>query len=171
MCPSFFYERGDNFPMSGRFNWLKMWMSLNIVFFLFSQVASSGQIQNVPVATNDSVITAKVLEYSILNSTLEGIEPEQIFYSLRVLVMSSKSIKGKANFTQSKVNQVIKVYSKDMLSPILFGKVIEANMLTSSINRLIQIFPTKNFAYLTGQIFLIRIILGLLIRSLWRYTP
>ncbi|GAH03333.1 unnamed protein product, partial [marine sediment metagenome] len=43
--------------MSGRFNWLKMRMSLNIVFFLFSQVASSGQIQNVPVVPNDSIIT------------------------------------------------------------------------------------------------------------------
>jgi len=128
-------HKEGSFPMNGRFNWLKMWMSLNIVFFLFSQVASSGQIQNVPVAPNDSIITAKVLEYSTLISTLEGIEPKQTFYSLRVLVMSSKSIKGKANFTQSKVNQVIKVYSKDMLSPILFGKVIEANISFSRDER------------------------------------
>ncbi|MBA7477867.1 hypothetical protein ES707_13282 [subsurface metagenome] len=114
--------------MNARFDWLKVWISLNILFFFFLQVVSSAQIQNVPVAPNDSIITAKVLEYSILNSTLEGIEPEQILYSLRILVISSQSVNGKINFTQSKVDQVIKVYSKEMLSAILFGKVIEANV-------------------------------------------
>jgi len=121
-------HEGGSFPMNGRFNWLKVWISLNIFLLPFSQVVSSDQIQNVPVVPNDSIITAKVLEYNVLNSTLEEIEPEQILYSLRVLVLSSKSIKGKANFTQSKVNQVIKVYSKEVLLPILFGKVIEANV-------------------------------------------
>jgi hypothetical protein len=91
-------------------------------------VPSFAQIQNAPVAPNDSIITARVLEYSILNSTLEGIKPEQILYSLRVLVISSQSVDGKANFTQPEVNQVIKVYSKEMLSPVLFGKIIEANV-------------------------------------------
>jgi len=56
--------------MNARFNWLKVWIFLNILLFLFSQVVGSAQIQNVPVAPNDSIITAKVLEYSILNSTL-----------------------------------------------------------------------------------------------------
>ncbi|MBA7494125.1 hypothetical protein ES702_04698 [subsurface metagenome] len=65
-----FEETGGNGVMNGRFNWLKMWMSLNILLLLFSQVASSSQPQNVPVTPNDSIITAKVLEYSILNSTL-----------------------------------------------------------------------------------------------------
>jgi len=114
--------------MTVRLNWLKVWISLNILFLLFWQVPSSAQIQNAPVAPNDSIITARVLGYSILNSTLEGIKPEQILYSLRVLVISSQNVKGKANFTQSKVNQVIKVYSKEMLSPVLFGKIIEANV-------------------------------------------
>lgn len=121
--------------MNVKSNWLKGWISLNIVFFLFSQVASSSQIQNVPVMPNDSIITAKVLEYSILNSALEGIEPEQVLYSLRVLVVSSQSVNGKRNFTQSKIGQVIKVYSKKMLSAILFGKDIEANVSFSGDER------------------------------------
>jgi len=107
---------------------LKVWVFLNILFLLFWQVPGATQIQNAPVAPNDSIITARVLEYSILNSTLEGIKPEQILYSLRVLVISFQSVNGKANFTQLKVNQVIKVYSKEMLSPVLFGKIIEANV-------------------------------------------
>lgn len=121
--------------MNVRFNQLKMWIFLNILFVLFSQVASSGYPQNVPVIPNDSIITAKVLEYSVLTSTLEGIEPEQTFYSLRVLVMSSKSINGKANFTQSKIGQVIKVYSKEVLLLILFGEIIEANVFFSGDER------------------------------------
>ena len=107
---------------------MKVWVFLNILFLLFWQVPGATQIQNAPVAPNDSIITARVLEYSILNSTLEGIKPEQILYSLRVLVISFQSVNGKANFTQLKVNQVIKVYSKEMLSPVLFGKIIEANV-------------------------------------------
>lgn len=114
--------------MNPRFNWLKIWISLNILLLVFSQVIGSGQIQNAPVAPNDSIIAAKVLEYSILNSALEGIEPEQTLYSLKILVISSQSVNGKANFIQSKIGQVIRVYSKEMLSPILFGKVIQANV-------------------------------------------
>jgi len=130
-----FEKTGDNGAMNGRFSWLKMWVSLSILFLLFSQMASSGQIQNVPAAPNDSIITGKVLEYSILNSTLEGMKPEQILYSLRILVMSSQSINGKVNFTQSKIGQVIKVYSKEMLSAILFGKTIKANVSFSGDER------------------------------------
>lgn len=103
-------------------------ISLSILLLLFYQVVSSAQIQNVPVAPNDSVVTAKVLEYSILNSILERIEPEQVLYSLRILVISSQSVNGKINFTQSKVDEVIKVYSKEMLSPILFDNIIKANV-------------------------------------------
>jgi len=113
--------------MNGRFNWLKMWIFLSILS-LFFQASSFGQIQSVPVAPNDSIVTAKVLEYSILNSTLEGIKPEQVLYSLRILVISSQSVNEKANFTQLKINQIIKVYSKEMLSPILFDEIIEANV-------------------------------------------
>jgi len=111
--------------MTVRLNRLKVWVSLNILFLLFWQVPGSAQIQNAPAAPNDSIITARVLEYSILNSTLEGIEPEQILYSLRVLVISS----------QSKTGQVIKVYSKEVLSPVLFGKIIEANVSFSGYEK------------------------------------
>jgi len=128
-------HEGGSFSMNGRFNWLKVWISLNILFILFSQVVSSGQIQNVPVVPNGSIIRAKVLEYSVLNSTLEGIKPEQVLYFLRILVISSQSVNGKPNFTQSKIGQVIKVYSKEALSPILFGKIIEANVSFSGDER------------------------------------
>ena len=114
--------------MTVRFNWLRVCTALNIFYLLFSQVPGSAQIQNPPVAPNDSIITARVLEYSILSSTLAEIKPEQILYSLRVLLISCQSVKGKANFAQLKVNQVIKVYSKEMLSPVLFDKTIQANL-------------------------------------------
>lgn len=111
--------------MNGRFNWLKVWISLNIFLLPFSQVVSSGQIQNVPVVPNDSIITAKLLKYSILNSTLEEIEPEQIFYSLRILVISSQSVEEKVNFIQSKIGQRRKLYSREVPSSVSLGKGIE----------------------------------------------
>lgn len=121
--------------MTVRVNWLKAWIALNISYLLFFQGPSSAQIQNLSAAPDDSIITARVLEYTILNSTLEGIEPEQILYSLRVLVMSSQSVEGKANFSRSQVNQVIRVYSQEMLSPVLFGKTIELNLFLSGDER------------------------------------
>jgi len=121
--------------MTMRLNWLKTWIALNISCLLFSPVPGSAQVQDAPTAPNDSIITARVLEYTILNSTLEGIKPEQILYSLRVLVISSQNVNGKASFVQSKVNQVIKVYSKEMLSPVLFDKTIEANLSFSGDER------------------------------------
>ncbi len=121
--------------MTVRFNWLKVWTALSIFCLLFSQVPSSAQMQNPPEAPNDSIITARVLEYTILNSSLEGIKPEQILYSLRVLLISCQSVKKKANFSQLKIDQVIKVYSKKMLSPVLFGKTIELNLSFSEDER------------------------------------
>lgn len=87
--------------MTVRFNWLKVWTALNISYLLFSLVPASAQIQNSPAAPNDSIIKARVLGYSVLNSTLEGIKPEQILYSLRLLVISSQSVKGKVAETVS----------------------------------------------------------------------
>ena len=98
---------------------------LSILLLLFYRVVSSGQIQDVPVAPNNSIVTAKVLGYRILNSTLEGIEPEQVLYAFRVLMTSSQSIKGKGNFIQSKIGQTGKVYSKETPPPVSFGKNIE----------------------------------------------
>ncbi len=37
-------------------------------------------------------------------------------------------INGRLNSSLPKVNQVIKVYSKEILSPVLFGKIVEANV-------------------------------------------
>lgn len=154
-------DGGGDFLVNPRFDWLKVWVSLNILFLFFFQVVSFGQIQDVPVAPNETMITAKVLEYSILNSALEGIEPEQILHSLKILVISSQAINGKINFTQSKVGQVIKVYSRDMLSPILFGKVLKANVFFLEDKRggkywignvrLIEEMSKENIVYLNTQ--------------------
>jgi hypothetical protein len=82
----------------------------------------------VPVAPNDSIVTGVVLEYAILNSKLESIEPEQVLHTLRIEVLSSEDVPGMANFTRRVVGEVIKVYSKEWLSPYLFGKMIKANV-------------------------------------------
>ena len=121
--------------MNRGLSWLKVWIFLNIFSFLFSQVASCVQTQNAPVGVNDSIITAEVLGYSILKFTLEGIEPEQNLYSLGALATSSRSVKKKANSTQSKIDAMIKVYSKKALSPILFCKFVKTNVYFSKDER------------------------------------
>lgn len=85
-------------------------------------------IVTVPVAPNDSIVTGKVLEYAILNSKLEDIEPEQVLHALRIEVLSSEDVPGMPNFTKRAIGEIIRVYSKEWLSPYLFGKTIKANV-------------------------------------------
>ena len=54
-----FEKTGGNGAMNGRFNWLKMWMSLSILLLLFSQAAGLSQIGDIPVIPNDGIITVK----------------------------------------------------------------------------------------------------------------
>lgn len=76
----------------------------------------------VPVAPNDSLVTAKVLDSAI--ETVSG----QTLYTLIIEVSSSEDVAGMPNFTKDKVGQSIKVYSKLEFPADLVGKTITANV-------------------------------------------
>ncbi len=82
----------------------------------------------VSVIPNESLITSTVLEYSIVNSKLEKIEPEQTLYRLFVEVTESKAVEDKVNIAKKDVGKTIKLFSKEKLSPCLFGKEIEVSV-------------------------------------------
>lgn len=95
---------------------------------VFGMPNLSDEGQGGPVEPNNSLVTAKVFKYSIVNSRLEGIEPEQTLYTLVTEVQASENVDGTPNFTAREVGNLIKVYSKEELLPSLFGKTIEADV-------------------------------------------
>jgi len=101
---------------------------LLLLILVGSLLTLEGTGLTIPVAPNDSIVTGLVLEYAILNSKLEGIEPEQVLHALRIEVLSSEDVPGMPNFTKRAIGEIIRVYSKEWLSPYLFGKTIKANV-------------------------------------------
>ncbi len=112
-------------------NW-KRWDSLLILLVVPFMIGMFGQNvpykETVPVVPNESIIIGKVLEYSILNSILLDIKPEQILYRLKILILSSQDVDNKPNFTKTKVGEVLSFYSKRKLSPELFNRKVKARV-------------------------------------------
>lgn len=103
-----------------------------LVSLLFINISGShGDIQNqktlqgTPVVPNASLVTAEVLKYSILNSKLLNIDPEQTLYSLTLEVLASKQV-DQTTPNLVKVGDIIETFSKEELSPTLFGQTIKA---------------------------------------------
>jgi hypothetical protein len=81
---------------------------------------------SVPVVPNESIVTGIVKEYAILSSGLIGVRPEQVLYSLTVLVESSEAVGAGPDFLADKKGGSVRFYTKEELSPGLFGKRIKA---------------------------------------------
>ncbi len=88
--------------------------------------AVKGRSISAPVIPNESVVNGTVVEYSIVSSHLIGIKPEQIIYNLTINIESAKSVNDRPNFLNNKEGQNIQFYSREKLSPELFGKKIKA---------------------------------------------
>ncbi|MEE8380308.1 MAG: hypothetical protein V3R78_00330 [Thermodesulfobacteriota bacterium] len=84
--------------------------------------------RSVPVIPNESIVTGKVLAYSVLSSSILDIQPVMTVYRLQILVGRSEEVKGMRNFTKDKVNKLLSVYSKKELSAELFSKVISVRV-------------------------------------------
>jgi hypothetical protein len=84
--------------------------------------------RSVPVIPNASIVTGKVLGYSILSSSRLDIKPVMPIYKLEVLVETSEELKGMRNFTRDRVQNLLSFYSKEKLSTELFSKVIKAHV-------------------------------------------
>jgi len=78
-----------------------------------------------PVAPNASQVTAEVLKYSIWNAKLLGVEQPITLYSLVLDVLTSDPVRpGLLNLVRP--GDRIEAFSKEELSPELFGRLIEA---------------------------------------------
>lgn len=98
-------------------------VSLATLLFLVSVEKESI---SVPVIPNESIVNGVVSEYSIVSSRLIGIKPEQTIYRLTINIDSSEGISDKPNLLNNKNGQDVQFYSKEKLSPEIFGKKIKA---------------------------------------------
>ncbi len=98
-------------------------VSLATLLFLVSVEKESI---SVPVIPNESIVNGVVSEYSIVSSRLIGIKPEQIICRLTINIEASEGINDKPNLLNNKNGQDMQFYSKEKLSPEIFGKKIKA---------------------------------------------
>jgi hypothetical protein len=84
--------------------------------------------RSVPAIHNESIVTGKVLAYSVLSSSLVDIKPVMFLYRLQILVETSEEVKGMRSFTKDKMNKLLTVYSKKELSAELFNTVISVRV-------------------------------------------
>lgn len=76
----------------------------------------------VPAAPNEFVIEGTVQEYSIVSSNLLNIMPEQTLYRLTILIESYIKVETEADFLSDKKGKTVQFYSKEKISPEIFGK-------------------------------------------------
>ncbi len=84
--------------------------------------------RSVPAIHNESIVTGKVLAYSVLSSSLVDIKPVMVLYRLQILVETSEGVKDMRSFTKDKMNKLLTVYSKKELSAELFNTVISVRV-------------------------------------------
>ena len=98
--------------------------TLSMVFLLFAAARITGG----PVIPNGTLITGVILEYGILSSRLLGIQPDQTIYKVTICLESSEDIDGMPNLLRGKEREDITFYTKERLSPDIFGKKVRAEV-------------------------------------------
>lgn len=95
--------------------WLAVFL---MVIFSLSGVNANNTIKSVPVAPNESLVTAKVLEIKLVDPESLNIEPKSMtLYSLKLLIKEVKDVPNKINRLKNKTGQVIIVYYKPKRGP------------------------------------------------------
>lgn len=97
--------------------------SLFCVLFIFI-----GSCISVSVIPNESVIEGVVSEYAIVSSRLVNVSPEQTLYRLTVHVESTDTIGGGPDFLAERIGRDVQFYSKENISPDIFGRSIKAKV-------------------------------------------
>lgn len=80
----------------------------------------------VSAVSNESVIEGVVSEYTIISSHLIGIKPERVLYGLTIHIGSSRNTGDGPDFLHNRNGEDIRFYSREKLSPDLFGRKIKA---------------------------------------------
>jgi len=90
---------------------------------LHAQQMPPAQVAIIP---NASLVTAQVLKFSIWDATLLKVKGPQNLYSLVLVVTASENVGEEANLI--KAGDQIEVFSRESLSPDLFGKTIQGTV-------------------------------------------
>jgi len=98
--------------------------TLSMVFLLFA----AGSVTGGTVIPNGALITGVTLEYGIVSSRLLGIQPDQTIYKVTIHLESSEDIDGMPNLLRGKEREDITFYTKERLSPDIFGKKVRAEV-------------------------------------------
>lgn len=79
-----------------------------------------------PIIPNASLVTARILKYSVWNSKLLKSQQPQAIYSLVLEVISSEAVDDLANLVMP--GDRLEAFSREVLTPDLFGKIIRATV-------------------------------------------
>ncbi len=108
--------------------------NLAIVFLILSSICfvailgSCVSVLSAPVVPNESVIEGVVSEYAILSSRIINIRPNQVLYRLTIYIESSEGTGNKPGFLSGREGHDVRFYTKERLSPDLFGKKVRARV-------------------------------------------
>ncbi len=83
----------------------------------------------VPVAPETSVVEGTVCGYSILSSFLIGIQPEQVLHRITLCVESAGDGGEKGDRIVGRAGKYLPLYSKERLSPRLFGRKVRVRVI------------------------------------------
>ncbi|NOZ68217.1 MAG: hypothetical protein GXP46_03000 [Deferribacteres bacterium] len=96
---------------------------------LAAVLGSCVSVLSAPVVPNESVIEGVVSEYAILSSRIVNIQPPQVLYRLTIRIESSEgAARNMPDFAGGMQGRDIRFYSKERLSPDLFGKRVRARV-------------------------------------------
>jgi hypothetical protein len=82
----------------------------------------------VPAIPNESIVTGVVKEYAIVSSILMNVQPEQTLYRITIHIESSQGLENSPNFLKDKEGKDVQLFSKERISPELFGKQLKAKV-------------------------------------------
>jgi len=96
--------------------------------FLAFLIFASSHVAAVTVIPNGALITGVISEYGMVSSRLLGIQPDQTIYKVTIHLESSEDIDGMPNLLRGKEREDITFYTKERLSPDIFGKKVRAEV-------------------------------------------
>ena len=98
-----------------------------VLICLFLSVGAKNSF-SVTAAPNEYLIEGTVQEYAIVSSIRLNMKPEQTLYRLTIFIESYIKVETEADFLSDKKGKTVQFYSKDIISPEIFGKRVRGKV-------------------------------------------